>query len=79
MVTVLPALVLGPGLTVHKNLSEGIVMEILKGGFPGYPLEKTFVDFVDVRDVAEGMIKAMFTKEAEGQRIALSGHSVEFR
>jgi nucleoside-diphosphate-sugar epimerase len=61
MVTVLPALVMGPGLMLHKNSSEGIVVEILKGGFPGYPKEKTFVDFVDVRDVADGHIKAMFT------------------
>lgn len=76
-VSVLPSLVLGPGLVNHGGTTEKIIEEILKGGFPGYPAS-TSIDFVDVRDISQGEIKAMFTKDAAGQRIALSGPHVEF-
>lgn len=37
IVSVLPSLVLGPGMTVHGNSSENQLAEIMKGGFPGHP------------------------------------------
>jgi dihydroflavonol-4-reductase len=73
MVSVLPTLALGPGLTAHGNSSETMVLDILTGAFPGYPDVDLFLTAVDVRDVAKGHIKAMFTPALAGQRIALAG------
>jgi len=73
IVSVLPSLVLGPGLTAHGNSSETMISEILKGGTPGYPDVDVNFEIVDVRDVAKGHIKAMFDPASAGQRIALAG------
>jgi dihydroflavonol-4-reductase len=73
IVSVLPALVLGPGLTVHGNSSETMISEILNGNNPGYPDVGVNFSIVDVRDAAIGHIKAMFEPASAGQRIALAG------
>lgn len=76
IVSVLPSLVLGPGLAVHGNSSEGLIAEILRGNFPGYPTPPVNYTLVDVRDAAAGHIKAMWSPLARRQRIALAAHNV---
>jgi len=78
IVSVLPSLVLGPGLAVHSNSSEAMIAEILKGNNPGYPDVDVTFSVVDVRDTARGHIKAMFEPTAAGQRIIVSGSYYNF-
>jgi nucleoside-diphosphate-sugar epimerase len=68
-----PIMVLGPVFTEHKNSSEVLLAEIMKGTYPGiFPFR---FGIVDVRDAAEGHYKAMFTKDTAGKRYALSAGS----
>lgn len=79
MVSVLPSLVLGPGMTVHANSSETQIAELMKGGLPGYPTPAVNYTVVDVRDTAIGHIKAMQASDIDGQRIALAGANIDFK
>jgi dihydroflavonol-4-reductase len=76
IVSVLPSLVLGPGMAVHGNSSEAQIAEIMKGGFSGYPNPEVNYTVVDVRDTAVGHIKALEQAGIDGQRIALAGHNI---
>ena len=76
VVSVLPSLVLGPGLTVHKNSSETLLAEILKGNFPGIPNPDIMYTVVDVRDAAIGHCYALFKPNLNGQRIALAAQKM---
>ena len=68
-----PSLVFGPTFTKHGNSSETLMAEIFKGSFPGIPDPEITWAIVDVRDAAEGHLKALFKKEADGRRYILSG------
>lgn len=69
MVTIHPGFVLGPSLT-RRNDSTSIntMLRILKGDLAIGAPDLRFV-FSDVRDVAEGHLKAAFTPEAHGRYI----------
>lgn len=77
LVTVCPGAILGPVLEKDFGTSANIVVTLLDGSLPALP--KIEFDVVDVRSVAELLIKAMETPQAAGNRyIATSGH-VTFR
>lgn len=76
VVSLLPCLVLGPGLTKHGNPSEVLIAEIMKGGYPGIPEPDILYSVVDVRDVALAHCLALFKPNLDGQRVALSAESV---
>lgn len=69
-----PALVLGPG-DVHES-STGDVARALDGGIQAAP--RGGLNFVDVRDVAAGLIAAM-ERGQPGQRYLLGGENWTFR
>lgn len=66
-------------MTVHGGASEGLIAEIIKGGFPGYIEPEVVYTFVDVRDVATGHYRAMFTPEAAGQRITVANAALSMK
>ena len=77
LVTVNPALVMGPGINPHGTSESFKMMKqfgdgTLKGGVPRYGL-----GIVDVRDLAEAHYRAGFTPEAKGRYI-VSGHNSDF-
>jgi len=66
-------LVLGPMFTQHKNTSESLLSEIIKGNIPG--VSDSSILFVDVRDVADAHFKAMFTEKTNGKRYIIASES----
>lgn len=58
-VSVLPSLVTGPSYTKHGGTSEGVVSEVLNGGYPGIPSPPAYHSAIDVRDLAVGHVKAL--------------------
>jgi dihydroflavonol-4-reductase len=74
--TVLPSLVLGPSFTVHGNTSEGLMKEIMNNTYPGIPTPDVNYSIVDVRDVAQGHVNALFNENSNGKRYILSGSNV---
>ena len=74
MATVNPSLVIGPLFASNKGTSEQIIADILTGKTPGLP--RFSVGLVDVRDVAECHIKALFSKESHKKRYICSAQSV---
>lgn len=73
LTTVLPGAILGTVLENDFGTSANIVIKILDGSTPALP--KIGFDIVDVRSVADLLIRAMEMPEAAGQRyIASSGY-----
>ncbi|RBQ11535.1 SDR family oxidoreductase [Pedobacter miscanthi] len=73
LVTVCPGAILGPVIEQDFGNSANIVVSLLNGSFPALP--KIGFDLVDVRSVADLLIKAMEIPEAAGNRyIAASGY-----
>jgi len=70
LVTVNPALVLGPLLSDGFSTSAEVVRKLLAREMPGCPDIGWAV--VDVRDVAEAQVAAMTTPEAAGKRFVLA-------
>jgi len=70
LVVINPCLVLGPMFIQHKNTSESLLSEIIKGNIPGVPDSSML--FVDVRDVADAHFKAMWKEEANGKRYIIA-------
>ena len=70
-VLVNPSLIMGVGRTSENTMQ--IADRLVKGGIPFVPKGSTNV--VDVRDVAEGCIRA-FEKGETGQRYILAGHNL---
>lgn len=71
--TVCPGAILGPVLEKDFGTSANIIVKNLDGSIPAYP--NIGFDSVDVRSVADLLIKAMETPEAAGERfIASSGY-----
>ncbi len=73
-VIVNPTYMIGPH---DAKLSSGkLVAELVLGKVPGYTLGKN--NFVDVRDVARGMVQA-FEKGNTGELYILSGHNMTYK
>lgn len=73
LVTVLPGAILGPVLEEDFGTSANIVIKMLNGSSPALP--KLGFDIIDVRSVADLLIRAMEMPQAAGQRyIASSGY-----
>jgi nucleoside-diphosphate-sugar epimerase len=77
LVTINPALVLGPSLGPAPTSDSFHVLKMVAGGQmkAGAPLFE--IGAVDVRDVAEAHLRAAFLPEAEGRHI-LSARTIEF-
>ena len=72
LVAVNPGLVLGPGLSPHTK-AEGVLMMLDFGnGYYRFGAPELEFAIVDVRDVAEGHLRAGLTPEASGRHILVS-------
>ena len=65
LVTINPAMVIGPSLGPSLNSSNKIIIDMMTGGFPG--IINLNWGFVDVRDVAASHIIAMENTAAQGR------------
>ncbi len=72
-----PTYVFGPALDDHYFASSEWVRTLMRRGLPG--LSNTQLNFVDVRDVADILVKAMITPAAAGKRFLSNGASVRFQ
>src|SRR5690606_7357885 len=73
LVTILPGAILGPVLEDDYGTSANIIIKMLDGKMPALP--KIGFDVIDVRSVAELLIKAIVDPKAAGNRyIASSGY-----
>lgn len=61
-----PVAILGPSLGSHVSSSFDLLRMLLDGNLPAIP--KIVVNVVDVRDVADLLLRAMVTPEAGGER-----------
>ena len=72
-----PSFVFGPVFKAKGNSTCEFICDIIKGTSPG--IIDTTIPIVDVREVAEIHLKAMFTDNAEGQRYICSSKNVSFK
>ncbi len=69
LVVVNPGLVLGPGLSRHTNAEGVLIMRDLGNGSHSFGAPPLEFAIVDVRDVAEGHLRAGLIPEAEGRYV----------
>lgn len=69
-----PSLVIGPSLTKNTGTSIDICTQILNRKMMATP--HLCLNVVDVRDVAEGIVRSMEKPEASGERVVLSGAAI---
>ncbi len=72
LVVVNPGLVLGPGLSRHTKAEGVLVMRDFGNGYYRFGAPKLEFAIVDVRDVAEGHIRAGLQPDAHGRHILVS-------
>lgn len=72
LVAVNPGLVLGPGLSRHTNAEGVLVMRDFGNGYYRFGAPELEFAIVDVRDVAEGHVRAALIPEARGRHILVS-------
>ena len=72
LVVVNPGLVLGPGLSPHTKAEGVLVMSDFGNGYYRFGAPELEFAIVDVRDVAEGHLRAGLTPEASGRHILVS-------
>ena len=72
LVVVNPGLVLGPGLSPHTAAEGVLVMLDFGSGYYGFGAPELEFAIVDVRDVAEGHLRAGMMPEASGRHILVS-------
>ncbi len=73
LTTICPGAILGPVIDTDFGTSANIIISLLNGSLPALP--KIEFDIVDVRSVADVLIRAMEMSQAAGNRyIAASGH-----
>jgi len=77
LVTVLPGAILGPVLEEDFGTSANIVIKTIDGSMPAIP--KIGVDIIDVRSVADLLIKAMELPQANQQRYFASSGYLSFK
>ncbi|MDQ1096917.1 MULTISPECIES: SDR family oxidoreductase [Chryseobacterium] len=70
LVTVLPGAILGPVLENDYGTSANIVVKLMDGSMPAVP--KIGFEIIDVRSVADALIKAMEVPSAANNRYLLS-------
>jgi dihydroflavonol-4-reductase len=73
LTTILPGVIMGPVLGRERSLWQGLIGDMLYGKLPALPPMKLQV--VDVRDVADLHIAALFAPEAHGQRYIAAGET----
>lgn len=71
LVVINPFMVIGPSLTAAVNTSNQVLVDLLKGTYPG--ILSLAWGFVDVRDVAEAHIRAASTAAAHGRYLCAGG------
>ena len=76
LVTVLPGAILGPVLENDFGTSANIVLKMLDGSMPAVP--GIGFDIVDVRSVADMLIRSMEMPEAAGERFLSSAGFLSF-
>jgi len=76
LVAINPFLVIGPSLVPALNTSNQVLVDLLKGTYPG--IVALTWGFVDVRDVAAAHIRAMETPSASGRYIC-AGETASMR
>lgn len=76
LVVINPFMVIGPSVSAAINNSNRIVLDVLKGAFPGI-LRLTW-GLVDVRDVVEAHVRAMEVPVAHG-RYLCAGDTISMR
>lgn len=74
MVAVNPSNVFGPVLDKHLHTSTEWFRSLMRAEVPG--VARTQLDFVDVRDLVEVMVKAMIEPEAAGKRFICNAASI---
>lgn len=73
LVTINPTLVLGPmRARVHRRSSPAFIVSLMSGQFPLIP--NLGFGVVDVRDVAEGIVRVLEREDAGGRHILDNGH-----
>lgn len=77
LTTVLPGAILGPVLEEDFGTSANIVIKMLDGSSPALP--RIEFDIVDVRSVADLMIRSMEMKEAANKRYIASAGYLTFK
>ncbi|WP_205508909.1 SDR family oxidoreductase [Longitalea arenae] len=77
LTTVLPGAILGPVLEEDFGTSANIVIKMLNGAAPALP--RIGFDIVDVRSVADLLIKTMEMKEAANKRYIASAGYLTFK
>ncbi|PXY47322.1 SDR family oxidoreductase [Flavobacterium hydrophilum] len=77
LVTVLPGAILGPVLEDDFGTSANIVIKTIDGSMPAIP--KIGVEIIDVRSVADLLIKAMELPQANNQRYLASSGYLSFK
>lgn len=77
LVTVLPGAILGPVLEEDFGTSANIVIKAIDGSMPAVP--KIGVEIIDVRSVADLLIKAMELPQANRQRYLASSGYLSFK
>lgn len=74
MVSINPSNVFGPVLDGHHHTSTEWYRTIMHAEVPG--VARTQIDFVDVRDLVEVLVKALTVPEAAGKRFICNGASI---
>ena len=72
LVAVNPGLVLGPSLSRHTSAEGVLVMRDFGNGYYRFGAPELEFAIVDVRDVAEGHLRAGFIPEARGRHVLVS-------
>lgn len=70
MVTINPALVMGPGVALQPNSESVSILKQFGDGTMKHGVPKFEIGIVDVRDVADAHLHAGYISEAEGRHIA---------
>lgn len=71
-----PGFTLGPVLSNSKRSSVEIIMKLMTGKTPALP--QFNLATVDVRDVAEAHVKALFARNSNGKRYIVTGQAMWF-
>ena len=74
MVAINPSNVFGPVLDDHSFTSIEWFKTLMQAEVPG--VSRTQIDFVDVRDLVDGLIKALTVPEVAGMRIICNGATI---
>ncbi len=74
LTTILPGVIMGPVLGTDRSLWQELIGDMLEGKLPALPPMK--LQIVDVRDVADLHIAALFAPEALGQRYIAAGETL---